>query len=78
MKPTMVRLWLDLFFLLCMISAGYVYWVHQFRKEWRVQINGYRISPWVCSAVYLIWIFGMAALNGIGFSVVSALDRPVP
>lgn len=42
------------------IAVTYIAQASQFRKYWRVEINGYRISPWVCSAVFMFWILGMA------------------
>ena len=49
-----------LLYVLSGIAAMYLGQVFQFKKYWRVEINGYRISPWVCSAVFMFWILGMA------------------
>jgi hypothetical protein len=31
-----------------------------FQKSYNVEINGHRISPWACSAVFMLWVLGMA------------------
>lgn len=51
--------------LFCGISGLYLTTVSYFKKYWHVHINGYRISPWVCSVVFMFWILGMAVCIGV-------------
>jgi hypothetical protein len=58
--------------LTCFLAVG-SYWrmaIH-FEKSYVVQINGYRISPWVSSAVFHFWVIGMA----VGIYVLSLIPR---
>lgn len=53
--------------LLGLFSLGflYVYMASVFRKQFVVQINAYRVSPWACSAVFFFWVLGMAVCIGV-------------
>jgi hypothetical protein len=47
-------------FLLSCLGFLYVHIARMFKRDYVVEINGHRISPWICSAVFQFWSFGMA------------------
>jgi hypothetical protein len=61
-----------LLLLLFILSFAYVWRAPSlFKKDFVVVINGYRISPWICSVVFCFWVLGMA----MSFYALSLLPR---
>jgi hypothetical protein len=60
-----------LLLLLLGLAFLYVHIARMFKRDYVVEINGRRISPWICSAVFQLWSFGMA----LSFHALSLVPR---